>query len=66
MKSYEAPKAPREAWKLGVFYYNPDDPDIMVPKRTGLGYTMNFARPASWWFLVGLVLLIAIPLFVLR
>ncbi len=66
MKSYEAPAAPKEAWKFGVFYYNPADPDVMVPKRTGLGYTMNFARPASWWIIVGLVLLITIPLLVLR
>ena len=35
-------------WKLGVFYFNPDDPAVMVEKRFGLGYTVNFARPAAW------------------
>ena len=29
-------------WKWGVFYFNPDDPSILVEKRSGLGYTLNF------------------------
>lgn len=41
-------------WKL--FYYNPDDPRLLVEKRLGVGYTFNFARPASW-LILGLVLL---------
>jgi uncharacterized membrane protein len=35
-------------WKLGVFYFNPDDSAIFVEKRFGLGYSMNFARPTTW------------------
>lgn len=27
----------------GLFYYNPDDPALIVEKRDGLGYTYNFA-----------------------
>lgn len=30
-----------------LFYYNPDDPRIFVPKRTGAGYTVNFSNPLS-------------------
>lgn len=30
-----------------VFYYNEDDPRVFVPKRTGAGYTVNFANPIS-------------------
>jgi uncharacterized membrane protein len=30
-----------------IFYYNPDDKRIFVPKRTGGGYTINFANPLS-------------------
>lgn len=36
-----------ESWKWGVFYYNPNDDRIMLPKRTGLGFTLNFARPGA-------------------
>ena len=35
------------SWKFGVLYYNPLDKRIFLPKRTGLGYTLNFARPLS-------------------
>jgi len=45
-------------WKLGIFYYNPDDPALMVEKRLGIGYTLNFARGRAWLILV---LLLVIP-----
>jgi uncharacterized membrane protein len=35
-------------WKLMVFYYNPKNPRLFVPKRTGLPVTLNFARPMAW------------------
>lgn len=35
-------------WKLGVFYFNPGDPSVMVEKRFGIGYTVNFAHPVAW------------------
>lgn len=34
-------------WIFGVFYYNPEDSSIMVPKRFGFGYTINFGNPIS-------------------
>ena len=34
-------------WKLGMFYYNPHDPSIFVEKRYGIGWTINFGRPAG-------------------
>lgn len=30
-------------WKLGMFYYNPDDPSESVERKNGLGSTINFA-----------------------
>ena len=30
-------------WKLGVFYYNPNDPSESVERRNGMGSTINFA-----------------------
>jgi uncharacterized membrane protein len=43
-------------YKWGLFYANPDDDRLMVPKLMGIGWTFNFARPAAWW-LMGLLLL---------
>jgi Family of unknown function (DUF5808)/Protein of unknown function (DUF1648) len=50
---------PDTAWKLGLFYVNPGDPALMVPRRFGIGWTLNFARPAAWGLLV---LLLGVPL----
>jgi len=35
-------------WKLLIFYYNPDEPKLFVPKRNGIPFTLNFAKPAAW------------------
>lgn len=43
-------------WKLGVFYYNPEDSSIFVEKRFGIGSTINLARWQSWACIAGLVL----------
>ncbi|MEG0477301.1 MAG: DUF1648 domain-containing protein [Raoultibacter sp.] len=40
-------------WKLGVFYYNPADPNLFLPERFGIGWTCNFARPAVWALIIG-------------
>jgi uncharacterized membrane protein len=45
---HEGDRSPDHCWKLGMFYFNPDDPALWVEKRFGLGYTINFARPAAW------------------
>ena len=47
-------------WKLGVFYFNKEDPAVFVEKRFGLGYTNNFARPLSWIIFLGLVAVIVV------
>ena len=39
-------------WKLGVFYCNRDDSSVMVEKRFGIGYTVNFARPVAWVIII--------------
>ena len=47
-------RTPDAYWKLGIFYFNPDDSAIFVEKRFGLGYSLNFARPTAW-IIVGLL-----------
>ena len=56
---------PDSAWKLGLFYYNPDDPALVVEKRFGIGYTFNMARPAAW-LLLGVMLAPIVLIAVLR
>jgi uncharacterized membrane protein len=51
---------PEEGWK-GIFYANPDDPALLVPKRSGLGYTLNFGNPWSWGVLASLIGIAALP-----
>ncbi len=51
-------------WKLGGIYYNPQDPSIWIEKRMGIGWTVNFARPMAWLFLLAIpAILIAVSLF---
>jgi uncharacterized membrane protein len=45
-------------WR-GVFYVNREDEAVWVPKRSGLGYTLNLAHRVSW-FILGLFLLFPI------
>jgi len=49
---------PAEGWKGGVVYSNAADPRLIVPKRSGLGWTFNFAKPSAW---VLLAILLAGP-----
>nr|WP_026770965.1 DUF5808 domain-containing protein [Sediminibacillus terrae] len=49
-------------WKLGQFYFNPEDPALFLEKRFGVGWTINFARPLAWTVLIVIILLaVAIP-----
>ena len=41
-------------WIAGGFYVNRDDPRLLVAKRSGLGWTFNFAHPIAWWLTGGL------------
>jgi uncharacterized membrane protein len=50
-----------EGWK-GVFYSNPNDSALFVPKRYGIGYTLNFANPWSWVVLIIVFGLVAAPI----
>lgn len=48
-------RTPDECWKLGVFYFNRNDPAFFVEKRFGMGWTLNFANPRSW-LVIGAIL----------
>ncbi len=41
-----------------IFYWNPKDKRILVPKRYGVGWTVNFANPFSILVLVGIMVVV--------
>ena len=51
-----------KSWKWGTFYVNRDDPKIFVPKRYGIGYTLNFGNRWSWAAVALILVAIAVPL----
>jgi len=53
-----AEPAPEEFWHAQIFYYNPGDPALLVEKRTGMGYTLNFGNVWSWLLMAALVAII--------
>lgn len=57
-----APEDVKRLWKWGMFYVNPEDPRLWVPKRLSIGWTLNFARPLAWVVMGLLLLLPLIPL----
>ncbi|OWP57318.1 MAG: hypothetical protein B2I17_01370 [Thermoplasmatales archaeon B_DKE] len=54
------------SWRAGVIYFNKNDARFMVPKRFGVGYTLNFAHPGSIAIIaailcVPIILILALP-----
>lgn len=44
-------------YKWGIFYFNPQDPRFIVPKRIQyMGWTLNFAHPYSYLIVIGFIL----------
>jgi uncharacterized membrane protein len=54
-------------WKFRGVYFNPQDPALFVPLRSGVGWTINFGRPQAVLFL-GVFLMVSIfaPVFIFR
>jgi len=59
-------RTPDACWKWGAIYYNPDDPALIVEKRFGIGWTLNFAHRGAWIFIglifVSVALSLSLPL----
>lgn len=51
-------RTPDQCWRAGTFYVNPDGPAVLVEKRFGIGYTLNFGRSGAWFLMA---LLLALP-----
>jgi uncharacterized membrane protein len=59
-------RTPDACWKWGMFYVNPADPSILVEKRFGIGYTVNFGNRWSWVALVVVLVPAALGVIFLR
>jgi len=53
-------------WKLGMFYFNRQDPALFMEKRMGVGWTLNFGHPLCWVVLLGIGGFIALTLIFAR
>ena len=52
---------PENYW-LGIFYFNPQDSRVLMPKRNRmLGWTVNFARPST---IIGIIVVVAVLIIV--
>ena len=56
-------RTPDQCWKWGLFYRNAEDPALLVPSRSGPGYTLNYARPVAWVAMAVILAALAIVLF---
>jgi hypothetical protein len=53
-------------WKFHFIYFCQDDPGVIVPKSIrGMGWTLNFARPLAIPALLGMLLFILGPFYLL-
>jgi len=54
-------------WRFRGLYFNPEDPALFVPLRSGIGWTLNFGRPRAIAFLlVFLAFGIGAPILIMR
>lgn len=50
-------------WKLGILYFNPQDPSLFLPQRFGVGWTVNLGRPLVW--VIGVLFTVVLVVFTL-
>jgi len=55
--STEASERDSSHWVAGIFYVNPKNPRLLVPKRFGAGMIFNYAHPLAWVLTAGVVAL---------
>jgi uncharacterized membrane protein len=47
-------------WIGGLLYFNPTDPAVLVERRMGIGWTMNFGNPWSWLTLLAVAAIVIV------
>jgi uncharacterized membrane protein len=59
-------RTPDACWRWGLVYVNPADPSILIEKRFGIGYTLNFGNRWTWVVLALLLVPAALGVIFLR
>ena len=59
-------RTPDACWKWGFLYVNAADPSILIEKRFGIGYTLNFGNRWTWVVLALLLVPLAAGFIFLR
>jgi uncharacterized membrane protein len=49
-----------DKWLLGMIYFNLKDPKLIVEKRLGVGWGLNFGHPVSWLIWLGIIVLLVV------
>ncbi|KHL96817.1 hypothetical protein QW71_04060 [Paenibacillus sp. IHB B 3415] len=49
-----------DKWRLGMIYFNRKDPNLIVEKRFGVGWGLNFGHPVVWLICVGIIVLLVV------
>lgn len=49
--------------KGAFFYCNKEDSNFLVPKAYGIGWTVNWANPISWVFILAIIVFIVLRRF---
>ena len=55
-----ADQAIAKYWPGGLIYINREDPALLVPRRFGLGWALNFGNPRAAMLLAGVLALIGL------
>ncbi|HAU5272398.1 TPA: DUF1648 domain-containing protein, partial [Clostridioides difficile] len=58
-----SPEENEKYWIAGIMYNNPNDPSLMVNKRFGIGWTINFGNPLGKILYIAIALLLIFLLF---
>ncbi|HDA6214471.1 TPA: DUF1648 domain-containing protein, partial [Clostridioides difficile] len=58
-----SPEEDEKYWIAGIMYNNPNDPSLMVNKRFGIGWTINFGNPLGKILYIAIALLLIFSLF---
>lgn len=62
-KAIKNPCGDDKFWKLGLFYYNENDPAVLVEDRFGNNGSFNYARPAAK-AIVGLLIIMVVVVYI--